>query len=65
MAGLCVLLGFHGIFRTGEVFAMQWGHLTFHQGQAAFSVTLPLSKSGQRKGIIENVVVNDPLLGTA
>ena len=62
MAGLCVLLGFHGIFRTGEIFAMRWGHFTFHQGQRAFSVTLLLSKSGQRKGVIENVVVEDPLL---
>ena len=44
---IACLVGFHGVFRTGELLAMQWGHLQFHA--TSCTVTLPHSKSGLAK----------------
>ena len=58
MMSVLILLGFDAFFRTGELLAMKWGDFTFHPDQTV-TITLPLSKGGQRKGIIEDVHVSD------
>ena len=58
MMSILILLGFDAFFRTGELLAMKWGDFTFHPNQTV-TITLPLSKGGQRKGIIEDVHVFD------
>ena len=52
-----LILGFHTFARTGELFAARAGD--FVLGQHTGTWSLPLSKSGQRSGAAESIVISD------
>ena len=56
---LTLLLGFFGLLRTTEALSIRACHVTFsNDGQKAV-ISLPLTKSGQRRGWTENVIFED------
>lgn len=57
-AALATMLGFHCLLRTGELAAIQCKD--FVVGSHAIILHLPHTKSGQRFGCTESVVIDDP-----
>ena len=58
MAAL-VLVSFHRYLRPAEALMLKFSHVTWGSGVA--TLLLPLTKSGQRRGCAETVVVEDGL----
>lgn len=61
---LCVLLllGFDRFARTGELFGAKKADFTWNQARTKAVWSLPLTKSGQRVGAQESLVIDDPWL---
>jgi hypothetical protein len=59
---LLVLLGFDRFARTGELFAATKQDFVFNHSRSKVVWSLPLTKSGQRVGAQESLVVEDPWL---
>ena len=70
LAGLCVasnmvpvaaliLVGFDGFLRSGELFAMKVGDISFRKGMAV--IKLALTKSGKRRGLMEVIVITSKI----
>ena len=55
-----LILGFHTFARTGELFNARVGD--FVLGATSGTWTLPLSKGGQRQGVTESILLNDPFV---
>lgn len=55
-----LILGFHTFARAGELFQAKAGD--FVLGQRSGTWTLPLSKSGQRQGVTESILLTDPFV---
>eukprot|EP00974_Lingulodinium_polyedra_P066337 6420212-Lingulodinium_polyedra.AAC.1 len=55
---LCVLLGFHGLLRTGELLALQWQDVACDLVTATAFVNLGFTKSGKRRGQREAVRID-------
>ena len=55
-----LILGFHTFARTGELFNAKVGD--FVLGATSGTWTLPLSKGGQRQGVTESILLNDPFV---
>lgn len=53
-----LILGFHTFARTGELFAARVGDFVLSPTSGTW--TLPLSKSGQRNGVTESILLFDP-----
>ena len=52
-----IVLGFHTFARSGELFAARVGDFVLQKGTGAWS--LPLTKSGQRAGASESILLTD------
>eukprot|EP00438_Fugacium_kawagutii_P032554 Skav201090 [mRNA] locus=scaffold2562:77913:81556:+ [translate_table: standard] len=57
-----LILGFHTFARAGELFQCKVGDFTFDHRAGTW--TLPLSKSGQRAGATESLLITDPFVVT-
>eukprot|EP00438_Fugacium_kawagutii_P020011 Skav203482 [mRNA] locus=scaffold921:365199:371984:+ [translate_table: standard] len=57
-----LILGFHTFARAGELFQCKVGDFTFDRSSGTWS--LPLSKSGQRAGATESLLLTDPFVLT-
>ena len=57
-----LLLGFHCLLRTQEFVSAQWAHLTIQKKSSIAVLLLPNTKSGQRFGHEESVVISDSAL---
>lgn len=55
-----LILGFHTFARAGELFRAKSGD--FVLGSKSGTWTLPLSKSGQRQGVTESILLTDPFV---
>ena len=55
-----LILGFHTFARAGELFQAKAGD--FVLGEKSGTWTLPLSKSGQRQGVTESILLTDPFV---
>lgn len=55
-----LILGFHTFARAGELFQARAGD--FLLGSRSGTWTLPLSKSGQRQGVTESLLITDPFV---
>ena len=51
------LVGFQGVLRSGEIFAIQWKKIEC--GRRSAFISLGLTKSGQRRGHEESVMIDD------
>jgi len=60
MAGCCVM-AFAALLRTGEIFVLLRKHLAFSVDLARVVITIPRSKSGNRFGTKELVVIECPV----
>ena len=59
---LSLLLGFHGLLRTGELLNVQARHLSIKSPKGPAVLSLGLTKAGKRQGAAESVTVhNDDL----
>ena len=59
---LAILVGFHCLLRTGEILLLQWKHFELHVGHRVGVLVLPNTKSGNRTGTEESVVIDDVYL---
>ena len=57
---ILLILGFHTFARTGELFQAQVGDFVLSSTSGTW--TLPLSKSGQRVGATESILLTDPFV---
>ena len=55
---LSLLLGFHGMLRTGEILALTKGHVTVSSLNQTALLSLGLTKSGKRQGAAESVTIH-------
>ena len=62
---ILVLLGFDRYARSGELFFARKGDFTWNAAKTRAVWSLPLTKSGQRVGAHESLVIDDPWLVTA
>ena len=62
---ILLLLGFDRFARTGELFCAKKGDFVFSHGNTKAVWSLPLTKSGQRSGAQESLVIEDPWLVVA
>lgn len=54
---LTLLLGFHGLLRTGELLDLQARHISISNPKGPAVISLGLTKSGKRQGAAESVTV--------
>ena len=59
---IAILVGFHCLLRTGELFRLQWQHFEINPSQTLGVLTLPSTKSGNRFGYVESVSVTEKTL---
>ena len=59
---LLLCLAFSRFLRTQEFLGLTFGQLTFHRKLHHMHVLLPVTKTSRRKGRMESVHVDDPLL---
>ena len=59
---ILLLLGFDRFARTGELFGATKGDFTWNNARTKAVWSLPLTKSGQRVGAHESLVIDDPWL---
>ena len=57
-------MSFHALLRTGEAINVKAGDVTWDDHRQRAVVSLGLTKSGKRKGIVEEVIVDDPAVYT-
>ncbi len=59
---LCVLLcvAFHCMLRTGEALSLHADRITFNAACSSAVISLGLTKTGQRRGALESVTVDEP-----
>ena len=57
---LLLVLGFHTVARSGELFAARAGDFVLDNKKGSW--TLPLWKSGQRSGATEPLMLSDPFV---
>ena len=62
---ILLLLGFDRYARSGELFFARRGDFTWNASKTRAVLSLPLTKSGQRVGAHESLVIDDPWLVTA
>ena len=55
--GLSLLLGFHGLLRTGELLGVLAKHVAVSKPQGPAVISLGLTKSGKRQGAAESITV--------
>ena len=55
---LSLLLGFHGLLRTGEILSITKGQVTVSSQARTAIISLGLTKSGKRQGAAESVTVH-------
>ena len=61
-AALAILVGFHCLLRTGETLGISRNDLTCSSDLSSAVLSLPVTKSGQRFGHKESVVLSDAFL---
>ena len=59
---LALLVGFSALLRTGEVLSLCKSTMAVHGKGTLLSISLPDSKSGHRRGELEQVLIHDPLI---
>ena len=57
--GLSLLVGFHGMLRTGELLALQAWQIHMTSGSQPAVINLGLTKSGKRQGAAESITLTD------
>ena len=55
---LSLLLGFHGLLRTGELLSVKARHVAVFQAKGPAVITLGLTKGGKRQGAAESITVH-------
>lgn len=55
---LSLLLGFHGLLRTGELLSLKAKHVTVTKPKGPAVISLGLTKSGKRQGAPESVTIH-------
>ena len=55
LVALSLLLGFHGLLRTGEILGLKRSHFQVHADSGTVLVSLGLTKGGKRQGAAESV----------
>ena len=55
---LSLLLGFHGLLRTGELLAVEARHVTIAKAKGPAVISLGLTKGGKRHGAAESVTIH-------
>ena len=55
---LSLLLGFHGLLRTGELLALKAKHVAITSPKGPAVISLGLTKSGKRQGVAESVTLH-------
>lgn len=55
---LSLLVGFHGLLRTGELLSLKAKHISISQGKGPAVLSLGLTKSGKRQGAAESVTLH-------
>ena len=58
-AAAVMSMGFHGVLRTQEMAETRTGAIFFNTSKGTAVVNLGLTKGGQRKGVVEHVVLDD------
>ena len=61
---LSLLVGFHGLLRTGELLSLQAWQIHMVNGTSPAVINLGLTKSGQRQGAAESVTISDQVVLT-
>ena len=56
---ISLVLCFHALLRTGELFLVQWRHITVAPNFRRATLLLPWTKTGRRTGQVECVTVED------
>jgi integrase len=57
-----ILVGFHGLLRTGELRSLRKDSLVFAASCESCVIKLGYTKGGQRRGVQEEVCINDPFV---
>ena len=55
LIALSLLLGFHGLLRTGEILSLKKTHFQVHADSETVLISLGLTKGGKRQGAAESV----------
>ena len=55
LVALSLLLGFHGLLRTGEILSLKRSHFQVHAESETVVISLGLTKGGKRQGAAESV----------
>ena len=60
--GVALLLGYHGLLRTGEILGLCFGHLEFDLVVGRAVIDLGFTKGGIRLGAVESCIITDARL---
>ena len=55
---LSLMLGFHGLLRTGELLGLQAKHISVQKAKGPAVISLGLTKSGKRQGSAESITIH-------
>eukprot|EP00438_Fugacium_kawagutii_P012952 Skav231711 [mRNA] locus=scaffold1306:254871:262207:+ [translate_table: standard] len=59
LMALSLLLGFHGLLRTGEILGLAKKDFSVTHNSSSVIISLGLTKTGQRQGALESVKISD------